>query len=279
MTTQQVPATPRECTNELRDSAHANTLGFRFALLIPLVMLFLTSGCATPAGQWTPGPSGERSDIGPFGTAGPAEVGTPERDNAESERPLRTDQTDARYTERQERIVRAAHEILRTQDFVVDGYRYSYDCTGTILAIYAMAGIRLVDLFPNYAGNGVRRLYGIADDYELLYHTELPQPGDLIFWDNTYDKNGDTQWNDWLTHVGLVLSVDSDGTIEYLHHHYTEGVVTARMNLTNPQTYMTSDGVIVNSPMRMRSHRYLNPDEWLSSQLYRELGAMHKIQL
>jgi hypothetical protein len=181
--------------------------------------------------------------------------------------------------ERQARILDAAREMLATQVFVVDGYQYAYDCTGTILAIYAMAGINLVDLFPRYTGNGVTRLYSIADDRGLLYHTEYPQPGDLIFWDNTYDKNGDKRWNDSLTHVGLVLSVARDGTVEYLHHHYTDGVVIARMNLRDPSTHVTGNGVVVNSPMRMRSHRYLNPDQWLASHLYRRLGALYRIEL
>lgn len=180
-------------------------------------------------------------------------------------------------SELQMRIVEAAEELLKTQQFVVAGHRYNNDCTGTILAIYAMAGIRLVDLFPNYAGGGVQRLHGIAVDYDLLYHSELPQPGDLIFWDNTYDRAGDKQWNDKLTHVGLVLSVDSNGTVEFIHYDYVQGAVKAWMNLTDPDTHIGTDGIIVNSPMRMRSHRYLNPDEWLSSHLYRELGAMYLI--
>ncbi len=179
-------------------------------------------------------------------------------------------------TATQQRIVTAAQEMLESQNFVVGERRFSYDCTGTILAIYAMAGIHVVDLFPQYTGNGVNRLYSIARDQDLLYHTLEPVAGDLIFWDNTYDKNGDKAWNDGLTHVGLVLSVDTDGTIEYVHHHYTQGVVIARMNLRNPRTHLGEDGVIVNSPMRMRSHRYLNPDEWLASHLYRELGALYK---
>ncbi|MFW5741753.1 MAG: CHAP domain-containing protein [Spirochaetota bacterium] len=187
--------------------------------------------------------------------------------------------TSARLSARQLRILDAAERMLETQRFVVDGYHYNSDCTGTILAIYAMAGVRLVDLFGNYVGNGVQRLHSIAADHALLYDAQLPEPGDLIFWDNTYDKNGDSEWNDWLTHVGLVLDVSPDGTIDYLHHHYTDGVVRARMNLTDPQTHVAADGVVVNSPMRMRSHRHLNPDEWLASHLYRELGAMHRIEL
>ena len=182
-------------------------------------------------------------------------------------------------SDRQRRILRAADEMLSTQNYLVSGYQYSNDCTGTILAVYAMAGIRLVDLFPRYSGNGVERLYRIAEDRALLYHDNWPRPGDLIFWDNTYDKNGDQDWNDWLTHVGLVLAIDDTGTVDYIHHDYTRGVVRARMNLLNPETHLDDDGVIVNSPMRMRSHRHLNPNEWLSSHLYRQLGALHEIDL
>jgi hypothetical protein len=192
----------------------------------------------------------------------------------------RTDgEPDAALSDRQIRILRAADEISRTQNFVVNGYRYSYDCTGTILAIYAMAGVHVVDLFPRYSGNGVARLYAIARDYDLLYDTVYPVPGDLIFWDNTYDRAGDKRWNDELTHVGMVISVDSHGQIEYLHHHYTQGVVIARMNLRDPETHVGPGGVVVNSPMRMRSHRYINPDQWLASHLYRRMGALHRIPM
>ena len=182
-------------------------------------------------------------------------------------------------SDRQERILRAADELLRSQNFLVSGYRYNEDCTGTVLAIYAMAGLHLVDLFPRYTGNGVQRLYAMAEEHDLLYHSDYPQTGDLIFWDNTYDRNGDGRWNDPLTHVGLVLAVDSGGRIEYLHHDYSQGAVRAQMNLTDPSTHVDARGVVVNSPMRMRSHRHLNPDAWLASHLYRQLGAMHEIRL
>ncbi|TVQ25502.1 MAG: CHAP domain-containing protein [Spirochaetaceae bacterium] len=190
-----------------------------------------------------------------------------------------TDAHSAQLSDRQIRILRAAEDILRTQSFVVNGYRYSYDCTGTILAIYAMAGLNVVDLFPRYTGNGVARLYAIARDYDLLYDTVYPAPGDLIFWDNTYDRAGDKRWNDDLTHVGMVISVDANGQIEYLHHHYTQGVVVDRMNLRDPETHLGPGGIVVNSPMRMRSHRYINPDQWLASHLYRRMGALHRIPM
>ena len=259
-------------------------------LLLPgLAALVVAGGCASLPGGFGQGAGGASAggaeggagggSVTVHGSSAKAPTVGPQT-NSRAETDTATEPADSEgLSPRQQRILQAAEEILQTQNFVVSGQRYSYDCTGTILAIYAMAGVRLVDLFPQYTGNGVARLHGIARDRDLLYHTELPQPGDLIFWDNTYDKNGDTAWNDWLTHVGLVLRVSPDGTVDYLHHHYTKGVVRARMNLTNPETHVAEDGVVVNSPMRMRSHRHLNPDEWLSSHLYRELGAMHMIRM
>ncbi len=261
------------------DTARANRrlrlCGTASALIIAVVVL--TGNCVSvPTGAYEPA---ARVRVTTTAVAAP-EPGVPSKPDVspDPDEP-RTAVTDPQRLELQMRIVAAAEELLRTQQFVVRGHRYNNDCTGTILAIYAMAGIRLVDLFPRYTGGGVQRLHGIAVDHDLLYHSELPQPGDLIFWDNTYDRAGDKKWNDLLTHVGLVLSVDSSGTVEFIHYDYSKGAVKAWMNLTDPDTHIRSDGVIVNSPMRMRSHRYLNPDEWLSSHLYRELGAMYLIEL
>lgn len=179
----------------------------------------------------------------------------------------------------QEVLVRAAREVIASQSTIVAGTTYSYDCSGTILTIFAHAGIYLIDLFQNYTGNGVARLYGIAVDYDLLHVSDLPEPGDLIFWDNTYDRNGDGEWNDPLTHAGMVLAVDDDGTVEYVHHNYRRGIVTASMNLLEPDVYETDEGAQINSPMRMASQRSGNPDLWLSSHLFREFASMHSIEI
>jgi hypothetical protein len=180
---------------------------------------------------------------------------------------------------RQVMLVRAAREVLETQSTIVDDTEYSYDCSGTILTVYAHAGIYLVDLFGRYTGNGVARLHGIAADYDLLHTRDLPEPGDIIFWDNTYDRNQDGNWNDPLTHAGLVVSVSEDGTVEYIHHNYRRGIVTANMNLFKPETYQDDKGEMLNSPMRMASQRASNPDLWLSSHLFREFAGMHLIQI
>jgi len=203
------------------------------------------------------------------------DVTAPAIDAAEEEQPAARDE----LTARQETIVAAARRVLATQSTTVGDTTYSYDCTGTILTIYAHAGIYLMGLFPNYSGNGVARLHGIARDYHLLHARSLPEPGDLIFWDNTYDRNQDGNWNDPLTHAGLVIDVDEDGTVLYVHHNYRRGIVSATMNLAEPETYQSPEGAVLNAPMRMASQRAANPDLWLSSHLFREYAAMYRIEL
>jgi probable lipoprotein NlpC len=207
------------------------------------------------------------------------EVQSGVRDAGSVTDPAVSDSLQPGLSERQAMIVQAAREVLETQSTVVGGTTYAYDCSGTILTVYAHAGIYLVELFGQYTGNGVARLYGIATDYDVLHARKLPEPGDVIFWDNTYDRNQDGNWNDPLTHAGIVISVAEDGTVEYLHHNYRRGIVTARMNLLKPQTYQDNDGEVLNAPMRMASQRASNPDLWLSSHLFREFASMHRINL
>ncbi len=35
--------------------------------------------------------------------------------------------------------------------------------------------------------------------------------GDLVFFDNTYDRNGDGKFDDRITHVGIVVGFDKEG--------------------------------------------------------------------
>jgi cell wall-associated NlpC family hydrolase len=183
-------------------------------------------------------------------------------------------------SERQRRILAAAKWMLGRTNLLIDGHRFNYDCTGTILAIYFKAGIDLMPYFNNVTGNGVTRLYRIAKARGLLYTTRYPQTGDIIFWDNTYDSNEDGKWDDPLTHAGIVLGVHSDGTIDYVHQNYARGIVVEHMNLIHPAMYTRVENgrtEIVNSPMRMRSQVYMNPHVFLAGQLYRDFGALYRL--
>lgn len=184
-------------------------------------------------------------------------------------------------TEVQNLIVKGAKSLIGKTSLNVKGKSFRYDCTGTVLAVYHYAGIDLGKYFSRYSGNGVSRLYKTAKDFNLFYTPALPAPGDVIFWDNTWDRNGDKVWNDPLTHTGIVLEVAEDGTISYVHLNYVKGIVIEKMNLLNPEIHILNRNgkeIILNSPMRMRSHRYINPNKWLSSHLNKGFGMLYRIK-
>jgi hypothetical protein len=109
----------------------------------------------------------------------------------------------------------------------------------------------------------------MAEDYGTLTNGEPLRPGDIIFWDNSYDRNGDGRFNDELTHAGIVVAVEDDGTVSYVHHNYRRGVVIASMNPRRPSDTNR------NSPMRMASQRWDKSAPWLSGELYRAHGALY----
>ncbi|TVR94276.1 MAG: CHAP domain-containing protein [Spirochaetaceae bacterium] len=185
---------------------------------------------------------------------------------------------------KQTAIVAAGYDLVGARRLKIEGRVYPLDCSGTILAVYHHAGMDLQSAFAQYSGNGVSRLYRMAADKGLLASTgeqpgRYPAPGDIIFWDNTYDRSRSGRWDDPLTHAAIVLEVYENGAIEYLHYHYTRGIVIEHMNLLEPEVHTTSTAagtVVVNSPMRMRRDRYIQPESWLASHLYRDAGALYR---
>lgn len=169
----------------------------------------------------------------------------------------------------QKRIVDTALTLVNKRVLRVRGRTFPPDCTGTVLAAYWGAGLDPVKYFNLYSGNGVKRLYDMGDAYGLGYMHALPNPGDVIIWDDTYDKNGDGKWGDLYTHAGIVMEVHESGQISYLHYNYARGVVIEKMNLVKPDSYTDADETLVNSPMRMRSDRHIKPESWLASHLFK----------
>jgi hypothetical protein len=215
-------------------------------LAIAVALAFAATTCAT-----APRPRGER--------------------DVPTERPAPTGATDAIRAE----LGAGARSLLGATELVVKGRRFTWDCTGTVLAIYWYAGIDLASDFGHYAGGGVSRLYRTLKDASLLYTTREPILGDLVFWDDTYDADGDGAWDDPLTHVGMVMETAGDGTISYVHLNYRKGIVIEQMNLREPDLHQrVKNGrlTIVNSPLRMAEAGKLHPDRWLAGQLYRVLG-------
>ncbi len=179
-------------------------------------------------------------------------------------------------SETQRLIVAGGESLVGKHSLVVNGVTYPNDCTGLVRAAYAFASIDLAARFGRYAGNGVQRLYRTLQAAGLLYATRYPAPGDLIFWDNTYDANGNGRADDELTHVGLVLSVGADGSIRYLHYHIRLGPFVERMNLTRPDDDSEGPGGRVNAILRMRGSP--GGAGGNAAQLYRVFGKGYELR-
>jgi hypothetical protein len=178
----------------------------------------------------------------------------------------------------QQQLRDSAYSILGAKSLTAKGKKFNYDCVGVVQAIYYLVGIDLSKALQKHAGNGVTRLFNVLDDEGLLYETEHPQTGDLIFWDNTWDRNNDGKWNDYLTHIGMVVNTDKQGMIEYIHHNYRKGIIIEKMNLAKPDVHVERVGnkyVEINAPMRMQGSGPKDDNRWLASQLYRIFGLAY----
>lgn len=171
----------------------------------------------------------------------------------------------------QQDLVESAQWALGRKRLEVNGRKFNMDCSGVVLAVYYKSDIDLQPYLGTYSGGGVQRLYAFMDDQQLLYKQPLLAPGDMLFWDNTYDKNNDGTINDTLTHVGMVVSADSEGNIQYIHHNYRRGIVLAKMNLLDP------DNLELNSPMRAKNSEKGHAPLWLSSHLLKQAARAYEI--
>jgi hypothetical protein len=183
-------------------------------------------------------------------------------------------------SEDQERLRAAAEKLLGQPPesvVVVNGRNFTLDCIGTVQAVFFSLHMDVARDFPRYSGNGVKRLYETLKQQNLLHKDSYPRTGDVIFWDNTYDANDDGDLtNDPLTHAGVVLTVEEDGTIHYVHSHVLRGVIIEVMNLLRPGDYYDEAGKNINSALAMGSgiSRPKNPTHWLSGDLWKSFGGV-----
>ena len=204
---------------------------------------------------------------------------------ADEQAPYRTREQIAQPLTADERAVIASAQTLigRAPESTVkvNGRTFVLDCIGTVSAIFYGMDIDVQRDFPRYRGDGVGRLYQSLGALKVLHRDLYPRPGDIIFWDNTWDANGDGILdNDPRTHAGVVLSVDADGTIHYVHEHIVKGVTVEAMNLLHPRDYYDPQGRIINNALAMNSgvNRRNNPPHWTSGDLWDSFGDILRVQ-
>lgn len=149
-------------------------------------------------------------------------------------------------------IVESAARLVGARTISSQGRHITYDCAGVTRAIFLEHGI---DLYRGYVGdrkeNGVRLIHNHVRQHGILHRDAEVRPGDLVFFDNTWDFNGDGQLNDPLTHVGVVEELEADGTVIFISR-VANSIARYRMNVSQPHVHKTADGRLLNDYIRRK---------------------------
>jgi len=149
-------------------------------------------------------------------------------------------------------IVQSARKLVGAKTIESQGRRIAYDCAGVTRAIFLEHGI---DLYESGSrdpkANGVRLIYAHLRQHGSLHQGPTVRPGDLVFFDNTWDCNGDGRLNDPLTHVGVVEQIERDGTVVFISR-VAGAIERYRMNLALPHVHKTAEGRVLNDYIRRK---------------------------
>lgn len=149
-------------------------------------------------------------------------------------------------------IVQSAARLVGARTITSQGKQIAYDCAGVARAVYLEHGIDLYRATNRERNaNGVRLIHNHVDQHGVLHRGPDVMPGDLVFFDNTWDFNGDGEANDPLTHIGIVEEVESDGTVVFISR-VASAIERYRMNLEQPHIHRTGDGRVLNDYIRRK---------------------------
>ena len=175
---------------------------------------------------------------------------------------------------RQAALARTAGGLVGRSRVEVGGRRYASDCSGLVRGVYATQRVDLYDgLGELDGGNGVGRIYTHVVEHGRIHYGPTVHPGDLVFFHNTWDFNRDGLPNDPLTHVGIVETVERDGTVIFVSR-VSAGVERYRMNLRQPGIHKTAEGRVLNDHMRRKGPGDPEPTRYLTGQLFAAFGTL-----
>lgn len=127
---------------------------------------------------------------------------------------------------------------------------YRSDCSGFVTAAFDTIQMPIAD--PQVeAKSGTETIYKTLKARGRIHNKRVPEAGDVAFFHNTWDRNGNKIRDDRFSHVALVESVDEEnGTVTLIH--YASGKVKRDvMNLKHPDVARDPDtGEMWNSYMR-----------------------------
>jgi hypothetical protein len=157
-------------------------------------------------------------------------------------------------------VVAAARYYL---DHSMKGFRD--DCSGFVMAVYAKVG--------RPVSGSAAHFYELAKDAGALHHRKLPKPGDLAFFDDTYDRNHNGKLDDELSHVAVVMEVKPDGTVVMAHGGTSRGRTTLTMNLQHPEVRSAEDGTVYNDWLRVKRDSDPPGTGYLAGELWRAFAS------
>lgn len=169
-------------------------------------------------------------------------------------------------------VIRAAKESIG-MEYVPSwkGKHFTSDCIGFIRYIYYKAGFDLNAAYGIGRG-GVSSLYDGLLKRDFVFQSNTAAPGDLIFFDNTYDINRNGLWDDPLSHIGIISGIGSHNTLFYIHFA-GYGVAEDRINLFYPNThaFRQNNGklYVINSFLRIDRGEGFEKKQYVASSFYR----------
>lgn len=132
-----------------------------------------------------------------------------------------------------------------------------------VATIYELNGVKL----PLGTRDDIAAMYRHCREADAVFQSEKPAAGDMAFYHNVRDANGDGRNNDWYTHVGLVERVKSSGRVEILA--YRDGEVRKiTMDLEHPDASKTRHGHVANSRLRQKHEGDPPFTQYLAGQLF-----------
>jgi hypothetical protein len=170
-------------------------------------------------------------------------------------------------------IVRTAATLVGATTIRSHGRRIAYDCAGVTRAVFLKHGIDLYAGGPSDSdANGVRIIHTHIQRHGTFHLGPVVHPGDLIFFDNTWDYNGDGKANDPLTHVGIVEQQEPNGTVVFISR-VAGAVERYHMNLSLPHIHKTADGRILNDYLRRKDAGDPADTGYLTGELFAQFAT------
>lgn len=166
------------------------------------------------------------------------------------------------------KVAEAAVAFLGASRLTVKGETYRFDCSGLVEAAYAKAG-------AVWTGS-TEDLFHVAREQGVLHRRRTPSPGDIAFFDDTYDRDGNGRRDDPLSHSAVVVAVAEDGTVEMVHVG-SKGVVSLRMNLRHPEERLSPEGAVWNDYLRAPGKHDSPRTRYLAGELWVGFGSLWKL--